>query len=320
MAAPSGGRPAAALRVLVTGAAGFIGAPATAALHRAGHEVVALVRPGSAAPRRRLPEGVRVIAANLDRPAEVDAAVDAAGPEAAIHLAWYADPADYLRASWANLACLEQTLSLLRRLRRAGCRRLVLGGSCLEHATGTPAAASPYARAKQAAHDIAASLPAQDLAVACAHVFWVYGPGEDRRRGVPSVVRGLLRGHAVDVTAGTQLREYLHVDDVADALRCVLESDLTGRVDIATGAPVPLRRVFEQAALAVGGPGSLRWGARPSGPDDTFEIPSDPAALRSLGTWTPRHTLESGIGDTVRWWRQEGAGDEAPATSRALRR
>ncbi|HET7489817.1 MAG TPA: NAD(P)-dependent oxidoreductase [Acidimicrobiales bacterium] len=290
------------MRVLVTGAGGFIGAPTTAELHRAGHEVAAILRTGATASRRSIPEGVRFVHADLGDPSEVEAALEATRPEAVLHLAWYADPADYLRAPWANLASLEHTLGLLRRLRDAGCRRVVLGGSCLEHADG-PAAASPYATAKRAAHAVAAALPADEMAVACAHVFWVYGPGENPRRGVPTVTRGLLRGDTVDVTAGTQLREYVHVADVASALRLILESTVMGRVDITTGHPVPLRRVFEQLQEEVGN-GTLRFGARASGPDDTFEVPGEPEPLRSLG-WTPGHDLATGVADTVRWWRQE---------------
>lgn len=291
------------MRVLVTGAGGFIGAPATAELRRAGHDVVALLRPGADAARRQFPDGVRIVHADLDRQGDVDAALAAARPDALLHLAWYTEPGDYLREAWANLVSLEYTLGILRRLRRAGCRRVVLGGTCLEHATG-PAAATPYAIAKRATHELAAAVPAGDLAVACAHVFWVYGPREDPRRGVPSVIRGLFEGRHVDVTAGTQLREYVHVDDVAAALRTLVESDLTGRVDVASGDAAPLRRLFEHIEAEVDGRGALRFGARPSGPDDTFEVASDPAPLRRLG-WSPRHTLATGIADTVRWWRYE---------------
>lgn len=297
------------MRVLVTGAGGFIGRPAVRGLRRSGHEVYALLRSAPAG-AEHWPDGVHFIRGDLDRVGDVRAALDASRPEATLHLAWYADPADYLHAAWENLAALERTFCLLRCLREASCRRVVLGGTCLEHATGSPAAASAYATAKRAAHDVALGLPADDLSVACAHVFWVYGPGEHPRRGIPSVVRSVLRGEPLAVTAGTQLREYLHVDDVASALAAVVASDVTGRVDIATGASVPLRAVFEQVQRAAGGKDVLHWGARPSGPDDSFEVPSDPGVLRALGTWAPHHSLETGIADTVRWWREKMEDDE----------
>ena len=291
------------MRVLVTGAGGFIGRPAADALEEAGHEVYRLVRSDPGARDGAL-RGGRTLVADLDDQKQVDRVLEVARPDAALHLAWYANPTDYLTQAWQNLASLERTLRLLRRLRDAGCHRVVLGGSCLEHGSDSAAARSPYAAAKRAAHAVAVGLPPEDFSVACAHIFWVYGPGEDPRRGVPSVVRSLLRGEALDVTLGTPLREYLHVDDVGSALRAVVESDVTGRVDIATGEPVPLRAVFAEIVKAVGGPDLLRWGARPSGPDSAFEVASDPSVLRTVTTWRPRHSLETGIAETVGWWRE----------------
>jgi nucleoside-diphosphate-sugar epimerase len=292
------------VRVLVTGAGGFIGRATTTALLDAGHEVFAVVRSAStAASSTAGAHDLKIIPANLGRAEEVEIALARARPQALVHLAWYTDPADYLGEPWSNIASLEHTLALLQRIRHTDCRRVVLGGSCLEHAFGSAVGDSAYAVAKRAAHAVAETLVASQVRVACAHIFWVYGPHEHPRRGVPSVVRSLLAGRTLDVTSGTQLREYLHVADVGTALRAVLDSDLIGRVDIATGRPISLRTLFEAIAWATGAPDLLRWGARPSRPEDLYEVRSDPDPLRSLGTWEPRYSLETGIAQTVSWWR-----------------
>jgi nucleoside-diphosphate-sugar epimerase len=293
------------MKVLVTGAVGFIGRATTAALLGAGHEVFAVVRSANTEKHEGAASfsNLRIIPGDLGRPEEMEHVLAVACPDALVHLAWYTDPANYLREPWSNMASLEHTCALLKRIRNTSCQRVVLGGSCLEHAFKSAPADSAYASAKRAAHAVAGTLPESEVRVACAHIFWVYGPHEHPRRGVPSVVRSLLEGRSLDVTLGAQLREYLHVADVGTALRAVLESNLTGRVDIATGRPVSLRTVFEAIAEATGRRDLLRWGARPSGPDDVFEVESDPAPLRSLGTWQPRYSLETGIADTVSWWR-----------------
>lgn len=301
------------MKVLVTGAGGFIGRHATAALLEAGHEVHAIVRRETGA--GELSPHLHMHTLDLDDTPAVDARFSAIRPDAALHLAWYTNPVDYLHEPAENLSSLERTLGLVRRLRAAGCRRVVIGGSCLEHATGSEAATSAYANAKRAAHEGAIALAREDFRVACAHIFWVYGAHEDPRRAIPTVARAMLGGIPIDVTAGTQLREYLHVADVATALEAILASDAKGRVDIAFGERVPLRTVFEEVARAADRQGLLRFGARPMGPDDAFEVPSDPAPLHRVGLRRPAFTLRDGITDAVTWWRQQIKAQQAQPIS-----
>jgi len=289
------------MRILLTGATGFIGAHVARSLVARGVEVHGMTLPG--APRDRLADvasKLELREGDLSDAAWVRDAVRSIAPEAAIHLAWYAEPRSYLRAVPENLASLRGGINLLEALAESGtCRRVVLAGTGLENfEAGRP---TVYAAAKAAQHRLALGFADRSLTAACAHVHYLYGPWEDERRVVPTVIRSLLRGERIDVTEGTQQRDYLHVADVADALCRVAESDLAGRVDICTGAPVRLRDVFEEIARATGRAELLRIGALRASESTDWPATGDPAPLLTTG-WQPRYDLRHGIGETTAWW------------------
>ena len=295
------------MRVLVTGAAGFIGSHVVRALLGRGHDVHAVIRPAHPAPRlRELRDDLAVWEVDLLDEAAVRRAVHGAGADAAIHLAWYTEPGRYLNDRPQNLASTGASAALFRHLLEGHCERLVLGGTCLEAATASGDTPTFYAVAKRLVHELAMQLGDEGPSVACAHVFSVYGPGENEKRAIPSITRSLLQNRAVDVTDGSQLRDYVHVADVAEGLCTVLESGCVGAVDICSGSPLPMRRVLENLGEAAGRPNLLQWGALSTTPGEDFEVTGDPGPLHALG-WRPRYSLAEGLRDTVAWWDAQAA-------------
>ncbi len=290
------------MKVLVTGGTGFIGSHVVRELLQRGHEVHALIRP--TARLDRIDDVLDCITTwpvdLLDGPA-VDAAVSTIGAAGVLHLAWYAEPEAYLQDVSQNLASLEAGIRLLRALAGGPAGRLVLAGTCLEdirHGESRPA----YAVAKRALHDVAANCGDPGLSVACAHVFSVFGPWEDHRRAVPSVIRSLLAGQPAEVGTGAALRDYLFVADLASALVTILESDVVGRIDVCSGEAQPLQQVFKEIGRATGAPELLRFGARADNPDHAFDAVGDPSGLQSLG-WRPARSFAGRMDDTVAWWQ-----------------
>jgi nucleoside-diphosphate-sugar epimerase len=292
------------MNVVVTGATGFIGSHVVRELLRRGHTVAALVRPGSSLARLDgVEEEITTWRVDLADGPRVEEALARIAPDAAIHLGWYAEPGAYLRDVARNVASLEDSLRLVRLLRSGSARRLVLAGTCLEAVPPQDPVDEPiYAVAKRAMHQLAVAADGPDLRVACAHIFSVHGPHEDPRRAVPSVVLSLLDGTPVEVGVGGQLRDYVHVADVADALVTVVESDVRSGVDICTGDARPLRSVFEELGRATGAGELIRFGARLPDADQAFDATGDPTVLRTLG-WRPRRAFPERIAETVEWWR-----------------
>ena len=289
------------MRILLTGATGFIGAHVARALIARDIDVHGIALPD--APRHRLAEiasQMELHEGDLTDASWIRDAIRSIAPDATIHLAWYAEARSYLRAVPENLASLRGGINLLAALADGGtCRRVVLAGTCLENLAGPEP--TIYAAAKAAQHSLALGFAEQSMSAACAHIHYLYGPWEDERRVIPMVTRSLLRGEPIDVTDGMQSRDYLHVADVAEALCRVAESALTGRVDICTGTPVRLWDVFEEIGRATRRAELLRVGALEDSGSMGWPATGDPSALLSTG-WQPRYNLREGIQDTTTWW------------------
>ena len=202
--------------------------------------------------------------------------------------------------------------TLGRALVDAGCRRLVALGTCFEYAPSEMPLSeaspldprTPYARAKLAARERLADVCAGTAtSLAWARLFYLYGPFEDTRRLVPAVTLALLEGRAAPTTAGAQLRDFLHVDDVARALVAIAESDLAGPVNVASGRPVTVRELVGTIGRLVGREDLIELGAIPYAAGDPMVVAGDVRRLESSG-WAPELSLEEGLRRTVAWWSE----------------
>ena len=298
-------------RVLITGAAGFIGSWVTRLAAEDGARVWSVVRPGE--PRTRLAGAAGTLVESDVSSAGFLDLVGEIRPAICLHFAWYSEPGRYLSAVRENQEALAAGLRLVEVLGRSGCERMLVAGSCAEYGRPAPGAIlteeshleprSPYGRAKVALFEGAqASARTMGLGLAWARIFFLHGPGENPRRIVPSVARAALQGTPFSATGGEQVRDYLHVADVARALWMIASSDMTGPVNVCSGEGVTLRRVLESVESAAGAPGTVRFGECPYGPDEWMFMRGTNTRLRTLG-WAPRFELDEGVLNTVEWWR-----------------
>jgi GDP-L-fucose synthase len=150
----------------------------------------------------------------------------------------------------------------------------------------------------------------------CAMPTNLYGPGDNfhptNSHVMPALIRRFVEAKRDGVTevacwgSGTPRREFLHVDDLADACLHLLDTYSGGDiVNVGTGTDVTIRELVGLVTAAVGWEGTLTWDS--SKPDGTPQKLSDVSRLEGLG-WKAKTELGAGVKETVEWFlKQEGA-------------
>ena len=298
-------------RVLLTGARGFIGAHCLEALQDRGFEVHAVSSRGR---QNSDSEQVEWHHADLHNAEHVLRMLAEIKPQYLLHLAWDVAHGVYW-SSLENLRWVKSSLSLLQAFIDAGGQRAVMAGSCAEYDWNygycseelTPLKpATLYGACKNALQSItaAASLEA-GLSAAWGRLFFLYGPGEHPDRLIPSVITALLNNEDVLCTHGEQIRDYLYIKDAASALAALLESDVCGPVNIASGKPIVLKDLIAAAAEIAGSPDLVRLGALSPAADDPPLLLANTFRLMEEVGWQPQYTLEQGLQETVAWWKNK---------------
>lgn len=288
-------------RVLVTGASGFLGREALPFLAAAGFEVHTLGRTDLAAPASA------VVAHQFDLLREDPAAIiRAIAPTHLLHLAWYAEPGRFWQAP-QNLDWVAASLRLARAFAAVRGLRLVGVGSCAEYdwshelldEKSTPLApATLYGTAKAALFRILeAAAPVLGLSFGWGRIFFPYGPFEPRGRLLGDLFDGIARGETVPLSEGSQRRDFIHVDDAAAALVALLDSDVEGAVNIASGETVSVRELATRAARLAGGERHAAFGARPLQPGEPPLLTAATDRLRREVGFTCAHSLDTGLDD-----------------------
>ncbi len=296
-------------RVLLTGASGFIGRHVHAPLVVRGYEVHAVSSQHSG----EVPSGVRWHRANLLDSAETLRLMADIRPTHLLHFAWNTEPGRFWHSP-ENFRWLEASIALLRHFREQGGERVVMAGSCAEYDWNfgycseavTPCRpATPYGVCKNALQEtLRAYCVDESLSGAWGRIFFLYGPGEHPARLVASVIASLLRGEKARCTHGNQIRDFLHVEDVATAFVTLLDSAVEGAVNIASGSPITLRDVVLTAADCLGACERVQFGAIPAPENEPPLLVGDVRRLSKEVLWKRKYDLAAGIAQAVDYWRK----------------
>ena len=306
------------MRVLVTGGAGFIGSHVVDRLLADGH-AVDVVDNLSTGRRAQVNAAARLHVCDI-RSRALDDAFAAARPEAVVHAAAQTavgrSVADPLFDASVNVL---GTLAILEAARRARVGRAVFtssGGAGYgdtdvlptpeEHPTRP---ASPYGVAKVAGElylDCWAGLTGgRALALRLANV---YGPRQDPRgeAGVVAIFAArLVAGQECVVNGdGEQTRDYVYVEDVADAVaRGIAYPDVSGVLNIGTGVATSVNELHRRLGRIAGVARAPRHG--PARPGEQRRSVLDPSRAKARLGWTPATPLDAGLAKTLAWFRKE---------------
>jgi GDP-4-dehydro-6-deoxy-D-mannose reductase len=299
------------MRVLITGVGGFVGSRLARHLLARGDRVS-----GTYIDAVPALEGVELHEADVLDHAALERAVRAASPDAIVNLAGLShigESWDWRRMSdyfWVNVAGTENVLAA------AGGRTVVIAssadvyGKVPEEDQPIPesrpvAPQTPYALTKAAAERIA--LARSGSAAVIVRSFNLVGPGQAPKFALASwasqlaAIRRGERPAVLEVGDLSTARDFIHVDDGAEAYRLLAEQGERGSVyNLASGKAVTMAEALKRLLAISGVAAEVKEGAYPPRPFDIPCLSGDAGRLRALG-WAPRRTLDDALEDI---WRE----------------
>ena len=306
------------MKVLLTGASGFIGAAVLRQLLAppAADVCVLIRRPDAATRVADLLPGTLVVAADLGDVNAVGDALRRFQPTHVIHAAWGGVRGSD-RNDFSQYVNVHQTMQLLELALASGVRHIVgLGsqaeyGACQDRVDETTPTrpTTMYGAAKLAAGVMAQRMCALSGArLAWLRLFSSYGPGDDPEWMIPYVTRTLLRGKRPAVTAAEQRWDYLYVGDVASAVVVTARHpDARGTFNLGSGTAVRLRWVIERIRDEIDADLPIGFGEVPYRPDQVMHLEANVDRLRAATGWAPATAIDEGLRSTIDWYRTHDA-------------
>ena len=313
-------------RVLVTGAAGFIGSHLVEALAVRGDEVVGIDNFDPFYARASKERNLREIGEQPGfRFHELDMLdVDALAPHLTrdtvlVHLAAkagvrpsIADPVGYARVNVAG------TAAVMEAARRAGLSRVVFGSSSSVYGDATPipfredatamTPVSPYAATKRAGELLLEALaPLHGFRAASLRFFTVYGARQRPDLAIHSFARRLVQGQALTLYGdGSQARDYTYFTDIVQGVLAAVDWTAAAPVgvdifNVGGARAVPLKTLVGTLGRAMGIEPRVEWAPMP--PGDVQRTCADLEKSRRVLGYDPRVQLEEGIAHFVTWFR-----------------
>lgn len=308
------------MKILVTGAAGFIGSHLAERLAGAGHTVDGLDCLTDNYARELKELNVRDLSARGVRVLRLDLAADdlqaaVRGVEAVYHLAAQPGLSDATPFATFERNNVLATFRLLEAVRNSASLRLlvniatssVYGANATGDETSEPRPTSYYGVTKLAAEQLVLALSRDRGLPACSmRLFSVYGPRERPEKLYPRLIRAIMEGTEFPLFEGseTHLRSYTYVGDIVDGLVAplALVDRCTGQIfNIGCDTAITTGEGIRIVEKIIGTPARIVM--RPRRPGDQLTTHADIGKARQVLNYDPRTTAEAGLSREVEWYR-----------------
>ena len=302
------------VKAVITGATGFIGAALCEEMLCNGHEVAAIIRPGSRKrdrldfPELLLDDRLQVIENTLEDLHGLPSLVG--GADVFYHLAWNGSAGAEREDFDIQHSNIAYTAEAIRAAVECGCKKFVGAGSQAEYGVvrgmakedGTvPHPFMMYGAAKLAAYQMGQVLAKQlGIKLVWPRIYSVYGVGENPGTLVDYVIKTLWEDRVPELSPCENLWNFMYITDCARALRILGENEETEGIYHVASEDTRMLKEFVEEIRDIIAPGNeLRFGAKSSNPERTFWLEPDVDRLKGLG-FESHITWKAGIERTAR--------------------
>ncbi|MEO3947280.1 NAD(P)-dependent oxidoreductase [Gorillibacterium sp. CAU 1737] len=306
-------------RVFITGSTGFIGKTLTDYLLKRGVEVYALVRPETRLPMEWSDAvGLRVVSGTLENMEKSTESLAGLGFDAFYHLGWHGVEPTLRNEVDVQLTNVGYSVACVKAAAQIAAHKFIFTGSTMEYlfagepinASTVPSTSNHYGAAKIAAHYLCRQ---ECLKLGVEFIYTaitsVYGPGREDSNVITYTIQKLLNLERPSVTKLEQRWDYIHIDDLTEALRLVGEmGKADGFYTIGNGDNLPLSDYLLLVRDIIDPSLPLGIGEIPYVEGKLPSSCTDPTTIQSDTGFTPKIPFREGIIPVIEYYRQKEGG------------
>ena len=222
-----------------------------------------------------------------------------------IHFAWITDR-NLFWTSHENLKWIEATSFLLNMFGKTGGKRAVGVGTMAEydwteggicHELKSPLLPHTiYGKCKLAtSKNFSAIASIYGFSFAWGRLFFPYGPGEPSNKFISAIIQAIRLLKTIPCSHGRQVRDFLHINDIAEALIVLLKSHEQGDFNIASGQPLSLREISSLITQEMGHSDLIEFDAIPAQKGEPLVLIADMKRFYEIFRWRPKIDIKEGI-------------------------
>lgn len=300
-------------KILITGAAGFIGKHLSNALNRQGHRVLALSRTGFSAD-----SAIEQHLIDLNDRKKLTPLINQLKPDYVVHLASIkkrsTELSDYRQVYEQNW---HPTINLVEACSEAKClKRFVFIGSCEEYGLqlspfkemNREMPVSAYAASKLAiTHFLQALARANQFPSIILRPSLVYGPGQAEDMFLPALINALLNQQRFAMTHGEQYRDYLYIDDLIMAIQNALFAEINPGelINVSSGTHLTIKEITLKVTQFIEDSASLLdIGLLAYRTGEAMNYCASNARAKAILGWEPKTSIETGLSHTIKAMQQ----------------
>jgi|TARA_R110002126_G_scaffold110918_1_gene248370 UDP-glucose 4-epimerase len=297
------------IKVLITGASGFIGKHLCQALVDKGIRVVALSR------RKQHVIATESYMLDLCNRDNVFSVIERLQPDYVVHLAAVKTrsvlPSDYHVAYEENFLASLHLIEACQKV--TSLKRFIYVGSCEEYGEQKLPFKEEQREKPTTAYGVSKLAVTQFLQTFTRSCNFpaiilrpslVYGPGQGTEMFLPAMIQAIVEKKLFPMTHGEQTRDYLYVDDLVSAIECALfkDSDLNGQLfNVSSGMPIQIKVLARMVARLIADDREvlLGCGLQAYRAGEAMAYWADNTRASKLLNWNPRVLLEDGLLKTI---------------------